>query len=161
MTQELTHVRSDGTVTMVDVGNKPISKRKALAEGYLEVSQKTFDCIKHQALPKGDALACARIAGILGAKQTSSLIPLCHPLPITFVDVRIELLDQKIRVESEVHCNGETGVEMEALMACHIALATLYDMCKAVQKDMVITNIRLLHKSGGVRGTYTAEGFSL
>lgn len=160
---ELTHISQDGSVTMVDVSNKPATKRIAIAEGSIYLSQDTLDLVKKQALPKGDAIACARIAGILAAKQTHNLIPLCHPLRITYIDLRATLLEQEktgIRLESEVRSLGETGVEMEALIAVQIGLATIYDMCKAVQRDMVLGDIRLLHKSGGRRGTYDAEGFS-
>ncbi|MBQ7456756.1 MAG: cyclic pyranopterin monophosphate synthase MoaC [Desulfovibrio sp.] len=158
---ELTHIRKDGTITMVDVGNKPKTMRTALAEGFITLSQTTFDLLKNQALPKGDALACAKIAGILAAKQTPHLIPLCHPLHLTFIDIRPSLIPTdppKIRIESEVRSLGETGVEMEAIVAVSIALTTIYDMCKAVQRDMVIGGIRLLEKTGGMRGDYKAEG---
>ncbi len=163
MEKELTHIASDGSVTMVDVGEKQETRRKALAEGTITLSRETLDLLTRKALPKGDAIACARIAGILAAKQTPHLIPLCHPLLLTFVDVRAEILPDLpgIRLESEVRCNGITGVEMEALIAVQVGLATIYDMCKAVQRDMVIGGIRLLHKSGGRRGTYTAEGWTL
>ena len=158
MEQELTHIAEDGSVTMVDVGEKAESRRVAKAQGIIHLRKETLDLLIQKALPKGDAIACARIAGILAAKETPHLIPLCHPLLLTFVDIQAEILPDLpgIRLESEVRCKGTTGVEMEALIAVEVALATIYDMCKAVQRDMVIDDIRLLYKSGGRRGTYTA-----
>ncbi|MCR5813623.1 MAG: cyclic pyranopterin monophosphate synthase MoaC [Desulfovibrio sp.] len=163
MERELTHITRDGGITMVDVGEKPATKRVALAEAYVHLSQNTMSLLKNQALPKGDALACARVGGILAAKDTSRLIPLCHSLNTTFVDVRFEILDNppRIRIESEARCTGETGVEMEAIVAAEMAAAIIYDMCKAVQRDITIDGIRLLYKNGGRSGEYCAQGFSL
>ena len=163
MDSELTHVTREGRITMVDVGEKAVTKRVAMAEAYVHLSEKTMSLLKNQALPKGDALACARVGGILAAKDTSRLIPLCHSLNTTFVDVRFEVLDEppRIRIESEARCNGETGVEMEAIVAAEIAAAVIYDMCKAVQRDITIDGVRLLYKNGGRSGEYRAQGFSL
>ena len=157
----LTHVDANGSVTMVDVGNKPSTKRIAKAEAYVHLSPKTMDLLKQAALPKGDALACARIGAIMAAKETPRLIPLCHGINCTFIDVRFEISPDEpvIRIESEARATGETGVEMEAIVAAQMAATIIYDMCKAVQKDIQITNIRLLYKSGGRSGEYVALGY--
>ena len=161
MNPELTHITPDGSVSMVDVGDKPKTHRRALAEAYVHVSKHTMDLLQQKALPKGDALACARIGAIMAAKDTSRLIPLCHPIGLTYLDVRFTVQDEQIRIESEARAFGETGVEMEAIVAAEIAAAILYDMCKAVQRDIRITDVRLLHKSGGRSGEYNAQGFHL
>ncbi len=152
-------MREDGSVTMVDVGSKAETVRTAIAGTEVEMSAKTLDLLRRAALPKGDALGAARLAGIMAAKRTSELIPLCHPLPLDFADVRFEVMESPpgIRIEAEARCTGRTGVEMEAIVAAQIAAATIYDMCKAVQKDMRITNLRLLYKAGGRGGEYRAE----
>lgn len=161
MDKTLTHITPEGGITMVDVSDKPRTHRVAVAEAFVTLSPTTFAALKSQALPKGDALNCARIGGILAAKQTSSLIPLCHSLNTSFVDIRFDLLEERsqIRIESEARATGETGVEMEAIVAAEIAAAVIYDMCKALQKDILIGGVRLLHKRGGRSGVYTAEGF--
>lgn len=159
MGDQLTHIDASGDARMVDVGHKADTKRIAVTETFVRLSRKTFDLLKQDALPKGDALATAKIAGILAAKQTHALIPMCHPLMLSYVDVRFEPLEEKacIRVEAEVRTTGKTGIEMEALTAAQVAALTIYDMCKAVQKDIVIDACRLMHKSGGKSGEYNAE----
>ena len=144
---ELTHTNSDGKANMVDVGNKPIQKRVAKAEGFIRLNNETVGLIKENQMKKGDVLTIAEIAGIQGGKNTSSLIPLCHPLPITKLDVKAEIKENGIYVTSEARCNGQTGIEMEALTAVNIALLTVYDMCKAVDKNMIIENIKLVEKT--------------
>ncbi|MBQ9691383.1 MAG: cyclic pyranopterin monophosphate synthase MoaC [Eggerthellaceae bacterium] len=163
-TQKLTHLDNAGHAYMVDVGAKDITKRVARAEGYVTMKKETFDLITNNSAPKGDVFAVARIAGIMAAKQTSTLIPLCHPLQTTKVHVNFEtnhasfdINNPSVRVISEVHCYGKTGVEMEALTAASVACLTIYDMLKAVDKGMIIGNISLLHKEGGASGTWTKE----
>lgn len=152
------HLDQDGGLNMVDVSAKPDTKRIAVAEAVVELSTQTLDLLKHAALPKGDVLTCAKVAGIMAAKRTSELIPLCHPLSLNRVDVRFEIIDTppRIRIETEAVTTGPTGVEMEALVAAQIAAATIYDMCKAVQRDIVINRIRLLRKEGGKSGLFQA-----
>jgi cyclic pyranopterin phosphate synthase len=137
---------------MVDVTGKVLTQRIARAEAMVEMSPATVKLLRANKLPKGNALEVARIAGIQAAKQTSSLIPLCHPLPLTHVDVSIEIIRTGARIESTATTKAETGVEMEALMAATLAALTLYDMCKAVEKGISIGPIRLLEKSGGKSG---------
>jgi cyclic pyranopterin phosphate synthase len=150
--QKLTHVDSKGRSRMVDVTGKVQTQRIARAEAMVEMSPATVKLLRANKLPKGNALEVARIAGIQAAKQTSSLIPLCHPLPLTHVDVSIEIIRTGARIESTATTKAETGVEMEALMAATLAALTLYDMCKAVEKGISIGPIRLLEKSGGKSG---------
>jgi cyclic pyranopterin phosphate synthase len=150
--QKLTHVDSKGRSRMVDVTGKVLTQRIARAEAMVEMSPATVKLLRANKLPKGNALEVARIAGIQAAKQTSSLIPLCHPLPLTHVDVSIEIIRTGARIESTATTKAETGVEMEALMAATLAALTLYDMCKAVEKGISIGPIRLLEKSGGKSG---------
>jgi len=145
--QVLTHTDPSGKAVMVDVGMKPVQKRTALAEGFITLSQDTLQLIRENRLKKGDVLTVAEIAGIQGGKRTSDLIPLCHPLQITKLDVKASLTESGVRVESYAGCIGQTGIEMEALTAVTIALLTVYDMCKAVDKSMVIGQIRLLSKT--------------
>lgn len=147
-----------GDITMVDVGHKQESQRTAIVEAVVHMSAHTLDLLEKAALPKGDVLTTAKVAGILAAKRTAELIPLCHPLPLSFVDVRFRVCHTppSIRLEAEARTTGRTGVEMEALIAAQVAAATIYDMCKAVQKDIVISDIRLLYKSGGKSGIFTA-----
>lgn len=158
----LSHVDASGNLRMVDVGEKNITSRVAVAQAIAHVSPSTLKLLREQALPKGDALACAKIGGILAAKQTATLIPLCHSLPLTFVDVNFEIQDEppSIRIISEARCDGKTGVEMEAIVAAQCAAAIIYDMCKAVQRDIVITDTRLLYKNGGKSGEFVAPGYS-
>lgn len=152
----LTHFDGEGNARMVDVGSKQATHRTAVAEGFICINTEIQEHIQDHSLAKGDVLSVAQLAGIMGAKQTSSLIPLCHPLPLTKVEVHLELLPElgAIRVEATVATEGVTGVEMEALTAVQIALLTVYDMCKAVDKGMVIGPVRLLSKTGGKSGDY-------
>ena len=158
MQRTLTHLDAEGGITMVDVGAKPPTERVAVAEAVVELAPETMALLRDRALPKGDALACAKVAGILAAKRADELIPLCHPLGLTFADLRFEVGDTTVRIEAEARTVGPTGVEMEAIVAAQVAAATIYDMCKAAQRDIVITGVRLLHKSGGKSGTYNAPG---
>tara|TARA_R110002124_G_scaffold225504_1_gene390837 strand:+ start:55 stop:525 length:471 start_codon:yes stop_codon:yes gene_type:complete len=153
---ELTHIDGDGAAHMVDVGGKADTVREAHAEGRISMKLEVLEAIKANMMKKGDVLATARIAGIMAAKKTSDLIPLCHPLALTKVAVDFTFLEDGIKVSSMARLTGKTGVEMEALTACSVALLTIYDMSKAMQKDMVISNIRLLSKSGGKSGDWTA-----
>ena len=154
---ELTHLDAQGNACMVDVGDKPETSRRAAASGFVRLLPETLSLLHEGNLPKGDALATARIAGIMAAKRTSELIPLCHPLPITHVHVEIELTDTGAAITAEVRVSGKTGVEMEALTAVSVAALTLYDMVKAVDRAAVITDIRLESKSGGKSGDYQRE----
>lgn len=153
---KLTHIDGDGAAHMVDVGGKADTVREARAEGRISMNPEVLEAIRTNAIKKGDVLATARIAGIMAAKKTSELIPLCHPLALTKVAVDFDFLDDGILVRAMARLTGKTGVEMEALTACSIALLTIYDMSKAMQKDMVIHNIRLLAKSGGKSGDWVA-----
>lgn len=154
---KLTHIDGDGAAHMVDVGGKADTVREARAQGTITMAPETLEAIKTNAMKKGDVLATARIAGIMAAKKTSDLIPLCHPLALSKVAVEFEFLDQAVRVKTMAKLTGKTGVEMEALTACSIALMTIYDMSKAMQKDMIISDIKLLSKSGGKSGDWTAQ----
>lgn len=144
---ELSHVNQEGKANMVDVSGKPDQVRTAVAEGIIMLAESTVQKVKENTLKKGDVIATARIAGIQAAKQTHLLVPLCHPLQISKVDVDLEPEEQGIKATATVRCVGKTGVEMEALTAVQVALLTIYDMCKAVDKGMVITNIRLVEKT--------------
>ena len=159
MSDKLTHFDDDGGAAMVDVGDKAVTRRTAVAEAHVVVSEKTLSMLQEAALPKGDALTTAKIAGIMAAKKTAELIPMCHPLALSYVDVRFEILEAEhtIRIEAEARTDCRTGVEMEAVTAASIAALTMYDMCKAVQKDIVISRTRLLYKSGGKSGVFRAE----
>jgi cyclic pyranopterin phosphate synthase len=141
----LSHVDEAGGVRMVDVGAKPLSRRRATARAYVRMSAATV--ARLSSLPKGDALATAQIAGIMAAKRTSELIPLCHPLPLTSVDVRLEVEGDGVAVEASAETTAQTGVEMEALTAAAVAALTVYDMAKAIDKDMTVAEIRLLEKT--------------
>jgi len=147
----LSHVDSQGKVKMVDVSDKKITSREAIAEGRVKLSDLAFKAVSENNLNKGDVLTVAQIAGILGAKQTSNLIPLCHPLPLSRVDIQLLLEPETktIRITSLAKTTSNTGVEMEALTAVAIAALTIYDMCKAVDKAIIIQDIRLLKKTGG------------
>lgn len=153
---EFTHFNAAGAAHMVDVGDKPITKRMALAEGWIVMQATTLQRILQGTHGKGDVLGVARLAGIMAAKRTSDLIPLCHPLPLTKVAIDWEpcMERQALRCQATVETVGRTGVEMEALTAVQIALLTVYDMCKAVERGMCITEIRLLEKRGGQSGTW-------
>lgn len=154
-----THFNQDGEAIMVDVSQKDITMRIAIAEGSIKVNQEVFRSIKKQTNKKGDVLAVARIAGIMAAKKTSDMIPLCHPLFITKVTIDFELDEDNymIKAIATIKVNGKTGVEMEALHAVSVTLLTIYDMCKAIDKSMEISDIRLLHKEGGKSGVYDYE----
>lgn len=154
-----THFNQDGEAIMVDVSQKDITMRIAIAEGSIKVNQEVFRSIKEQTNKKGDVLAVARIAGIMAAKKTSDMIPLCHPLFITKVMIDFELDEENymIKAIATTKVNGKTGVEMEALHAVSVTLLTIYDMCKAIDKSMEISDIRLLHKEGGKSGVYDYE----
>ncbi len=149
MKTKLSHVDEHGRAKMVDVGTKDLIRRKAIAEGKLFLSSQTGEVIRKAGLPKGNPFEVARLAGIQAAKQTSQLIPLCHNLNLDLVDVQIELQEEGFLIRSEVSCRGATGVEMEALAAVSVAALTLYDMCKAVDKAMILGEIRLVEKTKG------------
>ncbi|QIQ21778.1 cyclic pyranopterin monophosphate synthase MoaC [Zophobihabitans entericus] len=157
--QKLTHINQHGEAHMVDVSDKQITFREARAEAFISMRAETLQMVLNNQLKKGDVLATARIAGIQAAKKTWDLIPLCHPLLLSKIEIMIEpdLNKQQIRIESLCKLSGQTGVEMEALVAASTAALTIYDMCKAVQKDMVITQIRLLTKTGGKSGDFRAD----
>src|SRR5262249_54465177 len=152
--QALSHVDARGRVKMVDVGDKPVTTREAIARGSITMSAEARRQIRAGAVRKGDPLQTARLAGILAAKQTSALIPLCHPLPLSGVDVELTPTRRGYDIEARVRTAAQTGVEMEALTAVAVAALTIYDMIKAVDKAMVIGEIRLEYKSGGRSGTY-------
>ncbi|WP_462325350.1 cyclic pyranopterin monophosphate synthase MoaC [Desulfoplanes sp.] len=160
MEEGLTHVGVDGNVTMVDVGDKPDTLRRAVVGVSVIVNERTMDLLSQEALPKGDVLTTAKIAGIQAAKKTWELIPMCHPLLLSYLDVRFEVDGAKntIHIQAEARTTAGTGVEMEALVAAQCAAMTIYDMCKAVQRDILITDCKLLHKSGGRSGTYEYAG---
>jgi cyclic pyranopterin phosphate synthase len=143
---KLSHIDASGKANMVDVGGKPVQHRSATARGFISLNVETLALVKGNAMKKGDVLTVAEIAGIQAAKNTFALIPLCHPLPITKAEVKATIKDEGVEVVATVKCNGQTGVEMEALTAVSVALLTIYDMCKAVDKAMVISDITLLEK---------------
>ncbi len=143
----LTHVDGSGQARMVDVSGKPRVRRTARAEGFVFLAPGTVKLVRENALAKGDVLAAARLAGILAAKRTSDLIPLCHNIEIEHAEVRLEVLDDRIRIEASAACTDKTGIEMEALTAVSVAALTVYDMCKAVDKGMRIEGVRLLEKT--------------
>jgi len=150
----LSHVDARGRVTMVDVGDKPVTDREAVAVGSITMSRAALTQIRKGAVKKGDPLQAARLAGIMAAKRTSSLIPLCHPLQLSNVNVELTPTTRGYSIEARVRTSGKTGVEMEALTAVAVAALTIYDMVKAVDKAMVIGDIRLEYKSGGRSGVY-------
>ena len=155
----LTHFDASGKAHMVDVSDKPVTARQAVAEGHITMTPDTLSRVAEGRADKGDVLGVARLAGIMGAKKTSELIPLCHPLPVTKVtlDLLVDPALPGVRATATVKTSGQTGVEMEALTAVSTALLTVYDMVKAVQKDMEIGGVRLLAKDGGKSGSYRAE----
>ena len=154
---DFTHFNDQGRARMVDVGEKDVTHREAVAAARVLVNRETFDLIRSGGVKKGDVLTVAQVAGIMAAKKNSELIPMCHPLLLTKVDISFEMEEAALHIRSEVRCHGETGVEMEALTAVSVAALTVYDMCKAVQRDMRIDGIRLLYKEGGKSGVYEAE----
>jgi len=151
---QLSHVDEHGRVRMVDTGNKEMTSRRAVASARVLMSAGTVSALREHRTPKGDPLEAARLAGIMAAKKTSELIPLCHPLPLTHIDVQATLEDGGVVVKSEVSTNAQTGVEMEALTAASVAALTIYDMCKALEKGITITDVRLESKTGGKSGDY-------
>lgn len=153
---DLTHLGADGAAHMVDVSAKVDTAREAVAEGRINMSAEALDAVRAGNIKKGDVLGTARIAGIMAAKKTSELIPLCHPLMLSKIAIAFEFEEHSIRAEARVRLNGPTGVEMEALTAVSVALLTLYDMAKALDKSMVISDIRLLSKTGGKSGDWHA-----
>ena len=154
---KLTHFDDKGQATMVDVSSKEITRRTASASGRVRMHPSTLEAVRAQATPKGDPLETARLAGILAAKKTPDLIPLCHPLVLEHVDVRCTLDDEGVVLVSHVVVTGKTGAEMEALTAVNVAALTVYDMCKALDKEMVIEQVRLETKTGGKSGSYKRE----
>jgi len=151
---QLSHVDDQGRVRMVDTGNKDITQRRAVASARVLMTEETVTALREHRTPKGDPLEAARLAGIMAAKRTSDLIPLCHPLPLTHIDVQATLEETGVALQAEVSTNAQTGVEMEALTAVSVAALTVYDMCKALEKGMTITDIRLDTKTGGKSGDY-------
>ncbi len=151
---KLSHVDEYGRVRMVDTGTKEITSRRAIASARVLMSNETVSALREHRTPKGDPLEAARLAGIMAAKRTSDLIPLCHPLPLTHVDIHATVQDDGVSLEAEVSTNAQTGVEMEALTAVSVAALTIYDMCKALEKGMTITDVRLERKTGGKSGDY-------
>ncbi|HEY3582540.1 MAG TPA: cyclic pyranopterin monophosphate synthase MoaC [Pyrinomonadaceae bacterium] len=155
MTQ-LSHVDDQGRIRMVDTSDKETTARRAVASARVLMSAETVAALRTHRTPKGDPLEAARLAGIMAAKRTADLIPLCHPLPLTHIDVRAELTDSGVNLEADVSTKAQTGVEMEALTAVSVAALTIYDMCKALEKSMTITDIRLESKTGGKSGDYSS-----
>ena len=153
---DFTHFNDQGRAKMVDVGEKPPTRRTATAGARVLVNENTFALIRSGGMKKGDVLTVAQVAGVMGAKRTPDLIPMCHPILMDGIDLSLRLDEQRcaVEIQATVSCDGRTGVEMEALAAVSTAALTVYDMCKAVQKDMVITDIRLIRKTGGVHGDF-------
>lgn len=153
---DFTHFNEQGRAKMVDVGEKSSTRRTATAAARVLVNRETFSLIHSGGMKKGDVLTVAQVAGVMGAKRTPELIPMCHPILMDGIDLKLKLDEERcsVEIQATVSCDGRTGVEMEALTAVSTAALTVYDMCKAVQKDMVITDIRLLKKSGGVHGDF-------
>lgn len=156
---DFTHFNDQGRARMVDVGGKDPTRRTAVAGARVLLNRDTFQLIRSGGIKKGDVLTVAQIAGVMGAKRTAELIPMCHPVAVDGIDLRLTLDEDRCAVDirSEVRCQGRTGVEMEALTAASAAALTVYDMCKAVQRDIVITDLRLIEKTGGVHGDYRRE----
>ena len=157
---DFTHFNDQGRAKMVDVGEKSPTRRTATAAARVLVNENTFALIRSGGMKKGDVLTEAQVAGVMGAKRTPDLIPMCHPILMDGIDLSLRLDEQRcaVEIQATVSCDGRTGVEMEALTAVSTAALTVYDMCKAVQKDMVITDIRLIRKTGGVHGDYSYAG---
>ena len=154
---QLSHIDEQGRVRMVDTSDKETTSRRAVASARVLMSPETVSALREHRTPKGDPLEAARLAGIMAAKRTADLIPLCHPLPLTHIDVRAELNESGVSLVAEVTTKAQTGVEMEALTAVSIAALTVYDMCKALEKGMTITDVRLESKTGGKSGDYQAQ----
>ena len=151
---EFTHFNKEGRAKMVDVTDKEATSRQAIAEGIVYMDKMTVQAIVDGTVKKGDVLSVAQVAGIMAAKKTSDIIPMCHPLMLTGVDISFDVKETEIIIRATVKCKGETGVEMEALTAVSVAALTIYDMCKALQKDMTIGEVKLFKKSGGKSGEY-------
>ncbi len=151
------HVDEKGRIRMVDTGAKEISSRKAVASAQVLMKPETVKALRDHQTPKGDPIETARVAGIMAAKKTSELIPLCHPLPLSHIDVTAEVTDDGVSLTAEVSTKAETGVEMEALTAVSVAALTIYDMCKALDKGITITEVRLESKSGGKSGDFMRQ----
>jgi cyclic pyranopterin phosphate synthase len=160
MSKSLTHIDSDGTARMVDVGAKAETRRVAVASGRITMTPQALAAIRAGDAPKGDVLGTARIAGIMAAKRTADLIPMCHPLAIDAVNVDFTFEEDAVRATATASITGKTGIEMEAITATAIALVTIYDMAKALDKGMVIGDIRLVEKRGGKSGHWRAEGWT-
>ena len=154
---ELTHFNEQGRARMVDVSEKAVTCRTARAAGRVWMNPETLEKVRAGRMAKGDVLAVAQVAGIMAAKRTWELIPMCHPLPLTSINITFAFRENALDIQAQVKCSGETGVEMEALTAVSAAALTVYDMCKAVQRDMVIDQIRLLEKTGGKSGVFRRE----
>ncbi len=154
---ELSHINRAGDASMVDVGAKPVTERFAQAEGFVRISEALETRIRENSLAKGSVFEVARVAGVLAAKRTDELIPLCHTLPLDGIDIAIDLEARRVRVRASVHCHTRTGVEMEALTAVTVACLTVIDMGKAVDRSMIIEGVRVLEKRGGRSGTYRAD----
>ncbi len=154
---KLSHMDAEGRVAMVDTSAKETTARRAVASARVLMSAETVEAVRAHRTPKGDPLETARLAGIMAAKRTAELIPLCHPLPLTHVEVRATLEESGVRLEAEAATNAQTGVEMEALTAAAVAALTVYDMCKAVEKGMTITDVRLEEKTGGKSGAWKRQ----
>ena len=152
---ELSHINDEGRARMVDVTEKAETYRTATAAATVNVAPETMQIIRTGGIKKGDVLAVAQVAGIMAAKKTSDIIPMCHPLMLSSVDIHFDLTDTEIHIEATVKCKCSTGVEMEALTAASTAALTVYDMCKAVQRDITITDVMLLYKDGGKSGEFT------
>ena len=150
----LTHTDEEGRARMVDVGDKPVTTRTAVASGFVRMAADTVEAIRERRTPKGDPLEVARLAGIMAAKRTSELIPLCHTLPLNHADVQLDLRADGVAIIATASTESKTGVEMEALTAASVAALTVYDMCKAIDKAMVISDVRLESKTGGRSGDY-------
>src|ERR1041385_8676130 len=154
---QLSHVDDQGRVRMVDTGTKEITQRRAVASAHVSMNKETVAALREHRTPKGDPLEAARLAGIMAAKRTADLIPLCHPLPLTHIDVRVEVRDDCVYLQAEAATRAQTGVEMEALTAVSVAALTIYDMCKALDKSMTITDVQLELKTGGKSGDYSRD----
>ena len=151
---KLTHINHEGHAAMVDTSSKTHTARRAVASAFVKMNCATLDAIRESRTPKGDPLETARLAGIMAAKRTDELIPLCHSLPLDYVDVRANVTEDGIQLEAEARTNAQTGVEMEAMTAVTVAALTIYDMCKALDKGILITDVRLESKSGGKSGEW-------
>lgn len=154
---EFTHFNEQGLSKMVDISDKPTTKRVAVASAFIKMNPDTISKVKEGTISKGNVLAVAQVAGIMAAKNTPSIIPMCHHINLSGADITFDIEENGIRLFSKVKCKGETGVEMEALNAVTIAALTIYDMCKAVQKNMIISDIHLVSKTGGKSGEYKFE----